>query len=78
MFGSNTGHLPLFNDVCNYHKINDKKDRTLLTNIAQKYVPNCPVQIFLDREYLQKSLVDPEFAESVEKLNEFILKWFED
>ncbi|MDR1485207.1 MAG: hypothetical protein LBT09_10335 [Planctomycetaceae bacterium] len=70
------GHVPLFNELCLYHKI-DRKSRTLLNNIAQKFSPENPVMIFLDRASLQKAIADPEFINFADKINEFIADWFD-
>ncbi|MDR1477964.1 MAG: hypothetical protein LBJ00_03390 [Planctomycetaceae bacterium] len=59
-----------------YHKI-DKKSRLLLNNIAQKFSPDNPVKIFLDRNYLQKAIADPDFANFVDQINEYITNWFD-
>jgi hypothetical protein len=70
-----SGHVPLFNEVCMYHKI-DKKSRMLLNNIAQKFTPDDPVKIFLDSEYLYKAVADPDFTDSSDKISEYITNWF--
>jgi hypothetical protein len=72
-----TGHIPLFNELCQYHKI-DRKNRMLLNNIAQKFQPDNPVMIFLDRNCLLRAVGDPDFASSADKINEFIEKWFDE
>ncbi|MDR2762014.1 MAG: hypothetical protein LBB88_05385 [Planctomycetaceae bacterium] len=72
-----SGHVPLFNDICTYHKI-DRNNRTLLNNIAQKFSPDNPVKIFLDRDCLQKAVNDPEFTDAADKINEYLLKWFDE
>ncbi|MDR2345590.1 MAG: hypothetical protein LBE18_05945 [Planctomycetaceae bacterium] len=69
------GYIPLFNDLCTYHKI-DRNGRTLLNNIAQKFSSDNPIKIFLDSDCLQKAVSDPEFTDSVEKINEYLTKWF--
>ncbi|MDR2643596.1 MAG: hypothetical protein LBC74_12465 [Planctomycetaceae bacterium] len=71
-----SGHVPLFNDLCMYHKV-DRKNRILLNNIAQKFSPDNPVKIFLDRECMQRAIADPEFSNFVDKINEFITNWFD-
>ncbi|MDR2171806.1 MAG: hypothetical protein LBP59_16805 [Planctomycetaceae bacterium] len=71
-----SGHIPLFNDLCLYHKI-DRKNRTLLNNIVQKFSPDNPVMIFLNRDCLQKAMTDPEFASSVSVIDEYLTKWFD-
>ncbi|MDR0390480.1 MAG: hypothetical protein LBH59_01125 [Planctomycetaceae bacterium] len=72
-----SGHAPLFNELCHYHKI-DRKNRTLLNNIAQKFQPDNPVMIFLDRNFLVQAIDDPDFAIFADKINEFITKWFDE
>jgi hypothetical protein len=71
-----SGHVSLFNEVCQYHKI-DRKNRTLLNSIAQKFSPDNPVMIFLDRDNLVKATTDPDFANFTDKINEFIAEWFD-
>ncbi|MDR1269153.1 MAG: hypothetical protein LBK82_06485 [Planctomycetaceae bacterium] len=77
LLGQRVGHKPLFDDLCQYHKV-DKKTKLLLNRVIQKYQLLQPTEIFIDSTLLDRALNDEEFADSVEDLQEIIKKWFED
>lgn len=76
LLGQRVGHKPLFDDVCQYHKL-DKKTKLLLNRIIQKYQLTQPVDIFIDSTLLDRALNDEDFTESAEDLRELIKIWFE-
>ncbi|MDR2115969.1 MAG: hypothetical protein LBP87_06280 [Planctomycetaceae bacterium] len=76
LLGQRVGHKPLFDDVCQYHKL-DKKTKLLLNRIIQKYQLLQPVDIFIDSTLLDRALNDEEFTESADDLQQLIKIWFE-
>ncbi|MDR0611748.1 MAG: hypothetical protein LBG58_16705 [Planctomycetaceae bacterium] len=76
LLGARVGHKPLFDDLCQYHKL-DKKTKLLLNHVIQKYQLSRPVEIFIDSTILERALNDEEFAESADDLRELIKIWFE-
>jgi hypothetical protein len=75
LFGSQVGHKPLFDDLCQYHAL-DKKTRTLLNAVIQKYQSENPAEIFVDPALLNRALIDPDFEESVGDLKKICNSWF--
>ncbi|MDR2438703.1 MAG: hypothetical protein LBE12_04950 [Planctomycetaceae bacterium] len=76
LLGQRNGHKPLFDDLCQYHKL-DRKIKLLLNRIIQKYQLLQPVDIFIDSTLLDRALNDEEFTESADDLRELIKIWFE-
>lgn len=75
IFGPRTGHQALFNDLCRYHDL-DRKTRTLLLTIMQKFRPERPALIFVDPTWLRRAIEHEEFLESTEELRELYKNWF--
>jgi hypothetical protein len=76
LLGQRGGHKPLFDDLCQYHKL-DRKTRLLLNRIIQKYQLLQPANIFIDSTLLDRALNDEEFTESVDDLRDLIKIWFD-
>ncbi|MDR0336430.1 MAG: hypothetical protein LBI18_05000 [Planctomycetaceae bacterium] len=76
LLGPRIGHKPLFDDLCQYHKI-DRKTKLLLNHVIQKYQLSQPIEIFIDSKWLDQALNDEEFADSADDLREIIKLWFE-
>ncbi len=77
IFGPKTGHKPLFADLCQYHGL-DKKTKLLLKNIVLKLDLQKPAELFVDPTILTKALKSPDFADSVDDLQELYNNWFAD
>ncbi len=75
LFGSRSGHHPLFNDLCRYHNL-DRKTRHLLREVATKYCTEKPANLFLVPDLLRRASEDPDFAEQAPVLQELFLAWF--
>ncbi|MDR2706466.1 MAG: hypothetical protein LBC02_11865 [Planctomycetaceae bacterium] len=76
LLGPRVGHKPLFDDLCQYHKL-DKKTKLLLTHVIQKYQLLQPVEIFIDSTILERALNDEEFTESADELRKLLKIWFD-
>ncbi|MDR1962277.1 MAG: hypothetical protein LBQ50_00690 [Planctomycetaceae bacterium] len=76
LLGPRVGHKPLFDDLCQYHKI-DKKMKSLLNSVIQKYQLPRPAEIFIDPAVLNRAINDDEFAGSAEELQKIAKAWFE-
>ncbi|MDR3198282.1 MAG: hypothetical protein LBU34_10490 [Planctomycetaceae bacterium] len=76
LLGQRVGHKPLFDDLCQYHKL-EKKTKLLLNRIIQKYQLLQPAEIFIDSTILDRALTDEEFTDSADDLRELIKTWFE-
>ncbi len=77
LFGSRSGHQPLFNELCRYHNL-DRKVRQLLRNVSAKYCAEKPANLFLLPDLLRRAVEDPDFAEQTETLQELYKEWFTD
>jgi hypothetical protein len=75
LLGARVGHKPLFDDLCQYHKV-DKKTKVLLNRVIQKYQLTQPAELFIDSALLDRALNDEEFADSADDLQEIIKQWF--
>lgn len=77
LFGSRSGHVPLFNDLCRFHQF-DRKTRQLLGNVAQRFQLERPTLMFFDPVWLRKAIGHPDFAESVDDLQTLYNTWFDE
>jgi hypothetical protein len=76
LLGPRVGHKPLFDELCQYHKL-DKKTKLLLNQVIQKYQLQQPAEIFIDPTLLDRAFHDEEFAESADELRKLLKTWFE-
>lgn len=75
MFGPRSGHKPLFVDLCRFHGL-DRKTKLLLKEIMVKFQPERPAEMFVDPALLRRAIEHPDFAESMEELQELYQTWF--
>lgn len=75
LFGSRSGHRPLFNELCRLHDL-DRKTRQLLRNVALKFCSEKPANLFVNPEFLRRAAEDSDFAEQAGDLQELYQSWF--
>jgi len=75
LFGPRVGHEALFDEVCRLNEV-DRKTKTLLQTVIQKYQLPHPAEIFIEPGTLFRALSDPELAEENADLQKLYDAWF--
>jgi hypothetical protein len=75
IFGPRTGHGPLFDELCQQHRL-DRKTKNLLQSVIKKYQTPRPVEIFIEPELLCRAAADSEFDEIKGDLQKLYDTWF--